>query len=718
MIAANRSRVALAHYANLPPRDAGGEVAFLSHEIVKRTRHVPIRKLVEKAGGAIQKIKPVLMMSPLSVATYLPPGTIEFDLVIFDEASQVRPVDAFGALLRARQAIVVGDLKQLPPTSFFEKLAGDADTEDDEEQTIQDLESVLGLFESKGIRSRMLEWHYRSRHDSLIALSNQEFYEDKLVVFPSPEHGRESLGVVFRHHPETVYEPGPKRTNSKEAAIVADAVMAHARQSPERSLGVAAFSQPQARAILDELEIRRRSHPDAEPFFNAQSTEPFFVKNLENVQGDERDVIFISVGYGRQEDGKLLLRFGPLNQEGGERRLNVLVTRARYRCEIFANFRADELDLSRTPSKGVASLARYLRFAEHGGAAALATAPDDDAPTGDAERRELLPDLIARSVSDLGYEVHSGIGGKGYTLDLAVVDPERPAHYLLGIECDGRSYRNARWARDRDRLRDQVLGGLGWILHRIWSTDWFHDADREQRRLAEALESAKTRRASAEAQRADEIRILEALRAQREAEAVLRHDASEDERRVGTEPYRSADPGHVASHLRGRELHEASPEHIARWVVDVVNVESPVHEDEVAKRLVEASGASRLGTRLRDAVSAGMEIAIRKGEVERRGPFLWRPGGESPVPRNRADQPPEGRKIEKIAPEEIEAAVLRVVEAASSIDAEEAVVEAARLFGFARTSQSMREVIDEAVERLVASGTLTQSGSSLRRPAG
>jgi len=330
----NRARLAQRHWDDLPSGRGDGQVRVLTREFEKKARHMPLRKLLSEAGRAVQAIKPVFMMSPLSVAAYLVPGDLEFDLVVFDEASQVKPVDAFGALLRGRQAVVVGDSKQLPPTNFFDALTG-ADGDDDEELNVtQDLESVLGMFVAQESPQRMLRWHYRSRHESLIAVSNQEFYDNGLVIFPSPDAAREHLGLRYRHLPETVYDRGRSGTNPKEAAAVADAVMAHAQSqvvkppSERLTLGVAAFSVAQMQTILDQLEVRRRQTPASEPFFNTSAVEPFFVKNLENVQGDERDIIYISLGYGRDASGKVSMNFGPLNGRGGERRLNVLITRA------------------------------------------------------------------------------------------------------------------------------------------------------------------------------------------------------------------------------------------------------------------------------------------------------------------------------------------------------------------------------------------------------
>ncbi|HEX2533049.1 MAG TPA: DUF4011 domain-containing protein, partial [Chitinophagaceae bacterium] len=356
----NRARAALAHWERLPEPEGAGQMQVLRHEFNKRSRHLPVRRLMAEAGLAIQAVKPVFMMSPLSIANFLPPSALEFDLVIFDEASQVRPVEALGALMRGRQLVVVGDTKQLPPTSFFDTLTREEDEE--EENITADMQSVLGLCDAQGAPQRMLRWHYRSRHQSLIALSNDEFYENRLVVFPSPG-SKHRLGLVLHQLTGTYYDRGRTRTNPGEAGRVAEAVMEHARTHPALSLGVVAFSTAQRQAIQDALELRRQAAPELETFFRSSTAEPFFVKNLENVQGDERDVIFISVGYGRTEEGYLSQSFGPLNNEGGERRLNVLITRAKLRCEVFTNFSSEEIDLSKTASLGVRALKRFLQFA-------------------------------------------------------------------------------------------------------------------------------------------------------------------------------------------------------------------------------------------------------------------------------------------------------------------------------------------------------------------
>ena len=486
----NRAVLAAKHAQCLPAGGGAGEIGILWREFEKRARFLPIRSLISKAGHAIQSIKPVFMMSPLSIANYLPPGALTFDLILFDEASQVRPVDALGAIARGQQVVVVGDSRQLPPTSFFDSLVGsDEDEADEETTTASDIESVLGLFCSRGAHQRMLRWHYRSRHESLIAVSNHLFYEDRLVVFPSPDRDRKKLGLVYRRVENAPYERSRTRTNPVEAKAVAAAVMRHARdqlQLPREqweTLGVAAFSVVQMDAILNQVELLRRQDPSCEEFFSYPPHEPFFVKNLENVQGDERDVILISVGYGRTAEGYLAMSFGPLNRTGGERRLNVLISRARKRCEVFTTLTADDIDLSKTSSAGVSALKTFLNYAQNG---------QMDVP----QRTDRLPDSefeeqVLRQLTALGYEVHTQVGSAGFFLDLAVVDAANPGRYLLGIECDGARYHSARSARDRDRLRQAVLEGLGWRIQRIWSTDWFHNPDQELRKVVQAIETAK-----------------------------------------------------------------------------------------------------------------------------------------------------------------------------------------------------------------------------------
>jgi len=461
VLAANRLRIAHAHRSRLPSATEGGPAALLRRESEKKMRHLPIRSLLREAGSAVQRTKPVFLMSPLSVAAYLEPGGLTFDLVVFDEASQVRPVDAVGALARGKQLVVVGDSRQMPPTSFFDRLIG-GDTDDGEEAGwASDLESVLGLCLGSGCPSVMLRWHYRSRHPSLIATSNRCFYDGRLRTFPSPAGAPkpDGDGLTLSHLPNAVYDRARSRTNPGEAVAVAEAVMLHARNTPHLTLGVAAFSQAQMLAISSEVERRRRADGSTEAFFAANPNEPFFVKNLENVQGDERDVILISVCYGRDADSAVAMNFGPLNADGGERRLNVLITRARRRMRVFTNLLPEDIDERRTQAKGVLALKTFLAYARDGREpgttnAVLSGTAASLAPSG------------AEPVGDGGVTWRQG--------DLAV-------------RLDDAAWSAAATCRDRERLADQVLSGLGWRVHHAWRLGWWRRPDEERRRLEAAV---------------------------------------------------------------------------------------------------------------------------------------------------------------------------------------------------------------------------------------
>ena len=686
----NRAIVAQRHWNRVPRQHGGGQRGVLQREFQKKRRHLPLRQLMLKAGNAIQQIKPVFMMSPLSIAKFIPPGSVRFDLVIFDEASQVRPVEAIGAILRSQQAVVVGDTKQLPPTSFFDRLAA-GDDDDEERSETADLESILGMFCAQGAPERMLRWHYRSRHESLIAVSNHEFYDNKLVVFPSPDKGQEEAGLSLRHGPEWLYRRGRGgRVNVREAQVVARAVMAHARSSPKLTLGVAAFSITQARRIEDEVELLRRKDGSCEEFFETHPHEPFFVKNLETVQGDERDVILISVGYGKVEGGSMSMNFGPLNKDGGERRLNVLITRARRRCIVYANFDAADLDMRRSKARGVEALKVFLQYAETG-------VLDVAAPTG-READSPFETAVAAALRHRGYDIEHQVGSAGFHIDLAVVDPKRPGRYLLGIECDGASYHSARSARDRDRLRQQVLEGLDWNIHRIWSTDWFLDPRRELAKAEKAIRRAATL-------------TPEPPPVESPGPAPLRRSAAREEDQVSMEavPYRKAV---LTVSLRGRPVHVVANRQMLKWIMQVVKVESPVHIHEVARRIAQ-SGNGRFGKKIKDKVDEAVGLGLSERRLVRRGSFLWRPGHREVSVRRRDDAPAELRKVDAIAPEEIGTALLHAVRISYGIEADDALVEASRLFGFKRSGSIIRARFRSTLDSLLAEGVLRETAGHL-----
>jgi very-short-patch-repair endonuclease len=694
----HRALLAAAHHEGLPQMHGHGQVGVLLQEFNKRRRHRSVRRLMEEAGDAVQAIKPLFLMSPLSVATFLPPGRLDFDLVVFDEASQVRPADALGALLRARRAVVVGDDRQLPPTTFFDALLEDSDPDD--EAVIADVESVLGLFGARGAPQAWLAWHYRSRHESLIAVSNREFYDGRLMLFPSPDVDRSDAGVVLRHLSDAVYDRGRSRTNAVEARAVAEAVRSHAKARPERTLGVATFASPQAEAIEREVDRLASDDPALQAFLQSHPLEPFFVKPLETVQGDERDEIIVSVGYGRDAEGRLTYQFGPLNQAGGERRLNVLVTRARWRTTVFSGVTDDDLDPARCTSFGLRALRTYLAFARTGVLERTDTdVPDDESPFEDA---------VARALEARGHLVRRQVGQAGCFVDLALADPSRPGRMLLGIECDGATYRAARAARDRDRLRQGVLEGLGWTIHRIWSTDWWRDAEGCLARVEAAFAAAVVRATAAGAQSRGRS-TAPAPPAGLPLRAVDRESSRLwDDDVLRFAPYRRATLAPIA--FDGATLARAPTADVVAWLERVVEVEGPVHVEDAFRRVMEASPAARMGSRIRERLEHGLSAGLRAGRFARIGDALVAADFDELAcePRDRSELDPRERDFARVPLIELDAAIATVARASHGIAVDDVASAVVRLLGFGRATEGVQATVAARIERLLEQGALVR----------
>ncbi len=696
-------QVAREHHKRVPPLTGGavGALGFLKGEIARKKGHKPIRQLMQGAGPPIQALKPVFMMSPLSVAQFLPPGILQFDLLVMDEASQIQPVDALGAIARCRQVVVVGDPQQLPPTAFFARATGHMDGDDDDGAAkASDIESILGLFTARGLPLRMLRWHYRSRHQSLIAVSNRQFYENRLVIVPSPFTQQSGLGLRFHHIKAGIFESGSTRTNPIEAEAVAQAVIHHARNAPGQSLGVVAFSAAQRKAIIERLEIlRRQLAPDEEAFFQAHTTEPFFVKNLENVQGDERDVILISVGYGPTSPGaKPPMRFGPFGQEGGERRLNVLISRAKRRCEVFSSMTDEDIDPDfASTRKGVFALRLFMHFARTGRMSLAESTGRDKHAVFEAQ--------VAQALHEKGYQVHRDVGVSGLFIDIAVADPELPDRYLLAIECDGPSYRSARSARDRDRLRRSVLEGQGWLVHRIWSGDWFKRPQEQLERAIAAIEAAKVELAR-NSGNASRLPSYEIVAVEREGMTEMGIAGVSEPDVALSAPYVEAILTRPA-HLFG-EIHEAPSGALSQLAEHVVSVEGPVHFDEIVARIRDAWGRGRAGGRIRDAVRRAVDISARQGRLLGGNDFYTVPGADISVRDRSAASSSTLRRPEVLPPEEIEKALIDISSRNFGATRDQLVQAVSRALGFKATSAQMREVIIEVLAQALDKGVLVQ----------
>lgn len=692
---------AQAHYQGMPRAGSTvGKLGILRSEIARKRGHMALRKLFKTCGAPIQATKPVFMMSPLSVAQFLEPGAIDFDLLVIDEASQVEPVDALGAIARCRQIVVVGDDKQLPPTSFFSRIVGGDDLDEQEEGAqAKDLESVLSLCAAKGLPQRMLKWHYRSRHESLIAVSNREFYDGNLFIVPSPDRERQQLGLRFRHFPEGRFDRGNSYKNHVEAVAIAQAVVDHARQSPDLTLGVGAMSVRQRQAITDEIELARRQHPELEHFIARHGHEPFFVKNLENIQGDERDVIFISIGYGRAKgDDKMYQNFGPLNSDGGHRRLNVLITRARERCEVFSSIVADDIRVDERSRKGVVALKTFLKYAESGDLGIpVMTGRAADSPFEEAVQNVLVK---------YGLQVDNQVGVAGFFIDLAIVDPERPGRYLLGLECDGATYHSAASARDRDRLRQEILEAHGWTIHRIWSTDWFQREQTETDRLLNAIAAAKANRPRQAA-----FLTMRTGHAPVSIPSVRRELPQQlTEPGASSESYKQADfvPGNV-----GMAPHEVPLGSMAYTVERIIEIEGPIHEDEIVARVRDLWGLGRAGSRIQGAVQDAIRHAARKGALQMEDDCYLLQGAPIRV-RDRSNA--ESRTLKKpelLPPQEIREAIVQLARDAHGVRRTEVATAVSRTLGFLATSQQLRDRIEQQIDILSKEGRILTDGDAL-----
>ncbi|WP_029355310.1 DUF3320 domain-containing protein [Bosea sp. 117] len=734
------------------PRNS--ELGLLRHQMELQRPSRSIREMIGTLPGSFAKLAPCMLMSPLSIAQYLPPNQALFDVVIFDEASQITTWDAVGAIARGRQTVIVGDPKQLPPTNFFGRNEEDEAIEEHE----RDLESILDEAKAAGIPVRDLRWHYRSRNESLIAFSNAHYYQNRLITFPSP--AVEDRAVRLRHVPDGIYDRGKSRTNRIEAGKVAEETAARLRgwlklkENERPTLGIITFNDQQRSLIQDLLDEARRAEPALEWFFAEERIEPLIVKNLENVQGDERDVVLFSTTFAADAAGKRSMDFGALNREGGERRLNVAVTRARQELVVFSGFTADLIDTDRTKAVGVQHLKTFLDFAERG---AIALPAQDEGSVGAPDSP--FEEAVIAALDRLGWQTVSQVGISGFRVDIGVKHPDRAGAYLAGVECDGATYHRAATARDRDKVREQVLRGLGWNIVRVWSTDWWFDSQGATRRLHQALDDLL---AASRQQTADESETApahwdmghqvepadETLAAEADADdssgsppmAGLPEDVVPLEpalpERIASLGARSAPPhivapqsplGHSiassevignAGEATGASVDglgyrmtdlsgiRAEPERffdiayhgtLSAMVEAIIDCEAPLREDLLLQKIARAHGWLRTGGRIRERIMLHLKNVDRTQESS--GVFLWKRGTVAEIIAYRAPSDSEARR--QIAEIPLAELAQIVMQNRHFLDWDDPPLAFARLLGVERLAASSRERLAEAVARAV-----------------
>jgi very-short-patch-repair endonuclease len=658
-----------------------GSIGVINAQAAMKRKHMRISDLLSRVTDVAMSIKPCFMMSPLSVSTFLPPD-FHFDTVIFDEASQLTSANAVNAIYRGSQLIIAGDEKQLPPSNLFAASLSDDGSDEYSEGDIAEYESLLKQAKSGGFQEIGLRWHYRSRHESLITYSNYSFYDGELVTYPGAIQESESLGVKFIHVEDGVYSRSGRNTNVTEAQKVVERIFYHATHNPHLSLGVVAFSLKQADEIENQLEMARKSRPDLDDYFVQDRLNGFFVKNLENVQGDERDIIIFSVGYGRDENGKLTMNFGPpVNNTGGWRRLNVAFTRARNRVELVSSITAGDFSGTNT---NINYLKRYFDYAERG---MNALAAEVDPIAGGPESP--FEEEVLRVINAWGYKVTPQVGQAGFRIDMAISHPDKPGEFVLGIECDGAAYHSSKVAKDRDRLRQEVLENLGWRLYRIWGPSWYRSPVNAKRDLKTAIEVALEAGPRTHGQPETKTTKVEHF--------VFEAEVDETSRFV--KPYWDVRP--QAKRLTA----SYSVDQLSNFILEVVEQEGPISRNLVRRRCANALSVN-LTAKLKMDVDARIEAQIKAKSIVEVDFDAVATKKQSGIVVART--PDRHDALTKRAPVdvpfiEVVAAVAHVVEIGHSVEMPEIEDQVVRkVFGFDRVTAQWRDLIELAIKDLAA----------------
>ena len=650
------------------------EVSILKREGEKKRKIKPIRELLEKIPNLVFTLKPCFMMSPLSVSQYINPSTLKFDVVIFDEASQIVPEDAVPSLLRSKQAIVVGDTRQLPPTSFF--IYGGDETIEEE---IEDLESFLSECSTKFVTKPLL-WHYRSRNEDLIAFSNKFFYENRLITFPSPKKSSK-LGLEFRYVENAVYDRGKTRKNRQEAEEVVKTYKEIKKDYPKKSVGIIAFSMAQESAIQEAFNSE---NIDINGKIDSH-LEDLFIKNLETVQGDERDIIILCIGYGKDENGKLSYNFGPINKEGGYKRLNVAITRSRYKTIVISSLDPKELDDKKLKSEGAKLLKKYLNYAKLGGTML-------DEMTQDLEFEGELEESVYNVLTEEGLEVESQVGCSGYKIDLAIKNPKNKEDYVLGIECDGSQYLSSKFARDRDKIRQQVLESLGWNIYRIWSDDWIKNRESEVKLIKDKVKYLSSKRTSLKEVQTEKFQKVESVK--------------NFEEKTFRELYKNYKVA-VLPLIKINNFFDMSKNIVKKRMIKILKVESPLERIHLYKKITDSFGILKLGKKIIEACDFLVKELEEEGNV-----FIY---GET-ISKNKIQDMCDVRiSTEDVRPfvlipkEELAKAIYDVLKNTKSATRDTLVKDVAKeIFHNYRIGSKIKEKIDESLKYLLEKNLITE----------
>ena len=656
--------------------DNSSEIGRLNRNIANGGRGTSIRQLLDDIPNLLPRLCPCMLMSPMSVAQYIDLGAEKYDLVVFDEASQMPTSEAIGAIARGNALVVVGDPKQMPPTSFF-----GTNSVDEEEESIDDLESILQDCQALSLPSLQLNWHYRSRHESLIAFSNHEYYDGELITFPSVDDQATKVRFI---QVKGIYDKGKTRQNKAEAEAIVHEVCRRLRDENLRgeSMGIVAFSAAQQNLIEDTLTDCMARDASLQELAD-QLHEPIFIKNLENVQGDERDVILFSIGYGADSMGQLSMNFGPLNKVGGERRLNVAVSRARCEMLVFSTMTSDQIDLRRTKAKGVEGLKHFLEYAER---QTLARRPQSDSDSADRIIAEQIADRLQRA----GYPAMIQLGRSSFKVNLAVALPSAPDCYRLGILIDGETYRRTQTTRDREVGQPGVLGNLNWEVMRVWSPDWFSQPDLVIERILTRLNSlpeSPVKPQSAPVTSPFSITEAEIIAEPTTSSAALEYPDTES---------------YVSTSLEA-------------FVCEVVTLEQPITYSLLSKRVAAFKSFTRVTPTITGIVDSLLPLFYTS--LDREGLVLWKSQADQEHWEGyRPNTAETKRSIEEIPSVELMEVLLEVVKQNISIAPDAATLSAAKRMGFSRRGANVEAAFTYALEQLLKNGLLAENEGKLLLP--
>lgn len=677
--------------AKIPDVSSGGaassEISILQKAIKSGGRMLSIRKLFDSIPNLLRQICPCMLMSPISCAQYIDPSFPKFDIVIFDEASQMPTCEAVGAIARGDNVVVVGDPKQLPPTSFFS-----SNQIDEENYEKEDLESVLDDCLALMMPQRHLLWHYRSRHESLIAYSNAKYYDNKLLTFPSPD---DLVSEVTHVQCDGFYDRSGTKQNDAEAKEIVNEIIRRLRDEKLRheSIGVVTFSVVQQNLIDDMLNDAFSADPHLEELAS-ELPEPIFIKNLENVQGDERDIILFSICYGPDKDGRVSMNFGPVNRDGGWRRLNVAISRSRKKMIVFSTIRPEQIDLSRTRSEGVAGLKGFLEYAVRGKNALNPTSAQTLASESG------FVNLVAEEIEKLGYKTKCNIGASEYKIDIGIIDPENEGEYILGVMCDGKQHFENSTARDRHVLQPSVLRGLGWQIFTVYILDWLDDKKKIINKLKVAIEQA-----FADQEPDPEPIVLKVEPVFEEAEPMQEKNE--------TSTYAAFTPSVLGN---SEDFYsEEAVKKIKLVLSNAIEMESPISKKMLYKKVLNAWGMSRGGAKIDRRIEEQLGVLNVIATSSSYNTFIWKAGQmPSEYTEFRVPQSDEQKRaIDDIAPQEIANAIVYVIKHQFGLERQDLIRETAKLFGYTRLGGVIEAAVDEGIACAKFKGLITQTDNKI-----